>query len=759
MDGISEAPRSGLPASRRCRRIACEYGLALLLCAAALTWALQLWRSSLQVPYTYGSDALLLQAWIQSMMDDGWYLHSNRLGMPFGSDIHDFPQADCLHYVLMKWLALAIGDAGAAMNLYFLLTFPFTILTSLFVLRHFGIRYGPALACSLLYTFLPFHLLRYAHLCLAAYYLVPLMVMVVLWIYLGRWTLQEGENALPERDGSLGIRKTIASAVVALLAASGGAYYACFFCFFLILTGLAASILRRTWWPIGTVALLLGCIGVGALPDILPTVQFWRQNGPNPDNFRRTVADAETYGLKITQMLLPVSHHRLSRLAAIKDEYNERTIILNENDTGTLGAVGSMGFLLLLGRLVIPPRRRVGGPLDALAMLNVSAVMLGTLGGLGALASVFGMTWVRGYNRISVFIGFFALFAMAWVLSQLGRRLHMSRSGVLASVVLCSGMMVLGLLDQVPPSMIPDYPGLKTEYLAHRAYMQRVEASLPAATMVLQFPIRPYPQDGAEAIHGYRRYDHLLAFVHARTLRFSYGAFQGREGDTWQQTIAEQPMPDLLELASDAGFGAVYVDRFAYPDRGKQLEADIRHCLGGEPLVSEDGRMAVFDMTPFNEGLRRKYTPKERLERQIRLVPMAVKWHGGFSQLESDELHRWRWCGQSGKLSISNSLPVGRTAKLTMQMRTDSGVPCRVKIDGDLLADLVELPIAGCTFSRTLHIPPGKHTFHFQCDGQPLHVPGDKRPLVFRVLEFRLENLTSAGTEMAAHDQEPLDRP
>src|SRR5207249_7101548 len=83
---------------------------------------------------------------------------------------------------IVRLIGLVVPDSILAFNLFFLLTFPITTLIALFVLRRFGLSYGPALVASLLYAFLPYHLLRNCQLFFAAYYLVPLMVLVIVWL-------------------------------------------------------------------------------------------------------------------------------------------------------------------------------------------------------------------------------------------------------------------------------------------------------------------------------------------------------------------------------------------------------------------------------------------------------------------------------------------------------------------------------------------------------------------------------------------------
>ena len=444
---------------RRGLRLLRDYGLGhFLLSSRILIWFLQLRNYSLDVPLKYGGDALLMQAWIQTIMDDGWYLHSNRLGMPWGSDNNDFPQADCLHYRVRLEAPSASRTARRRRGDERLFSADLPAHNHYRPLRPAALwsSCGPSqLAGALLFTFLPFHLERYSHLCLAAYYLVPFMVMAGLWIYLGDSPGREQDGrAFPglapgleevaqarNHDCSRG-----GSPAGPITLASSASFFWSWAC-------LPPSLAAGAFAPSLSAACSSGPSDWAALPDVLPSVQFRREHGPNPENFKRTVTDAELYGMKITQMLLPVTNHRLSRLAAIKHEYNQRTIILNENDSATLGIVGSMGFLGLVGWLFLWRRGTSLSLVDGLSLLNLSAVLLATMGGFGALASLLGMAWVRGYNRISVFIGFFALFGVVLLLDRMARRFSDSTKGQMACGALLSGLVVVGLYDQVPAGL------------------------------------------------------------------------------------------------------------------------------------------------------------------------------------------------------------------------------------------------------------------------------------------------------------------
>ena len=210
------------------------YALAVVLSVALVVWILRLWNTDLGTPYGYSGDAHFTMMQVRTVLEHGWYLNNPRLGMPFGCEMYDFPLPESLHFAAMKVLGWCGCDFVAAVNLYFLLTFPLTTVTSYFVLRHFGRTRGTALVAGLLFAFLPYHFFRGTwHLFLACYYLVPLAVMLVLWVYREPGFLfvgRDGDNQLRLRLLSWPV---LAGVLLSLLLASGGVYYAFFTCFFL----------------------------------------------------------------------------------------------------------------------------------------------------------------------------------------------------------------------------------------------------------------------------------------------------------------------------------------------------------------------------------------------------------------------------------------------------------------------------------------------------------------------------------------------
>jgi phosphoglycerol transferase len=305
----------------------------------------------------------------------------------------------------------------------------------------------------------------------------------------------------------------------------------------------------------------------------------------------RQAFETEVYGLKIAQLLLPVDSHRWPVLARVKQRYNDpSTPCLNENAAATLGVVGSAGFLLLLGRMALGRRGR-GSWLDGLAILTLSGLLLATVGGFGSLFSLLVSPLIRTPNRISIYLAFFALTAVGLVLTRVAGRVSspLGRSAWYAALAL---LLAVGIVDQTPRFATPPYAKLEEAYRHDEAYVHRLETILPAGAMIFQLPYVPYVEHSP--VHEMVSYGHLQGYLHSQSLRWSYGAMQGREGDRWQKAVAALPPAELIRELTMAGFAALWIDRRGYPDHGQALETRLGELLGAAPVVSEDGQRVVF---------------------------------------------------------------------------------------------------------------------------------------------------------------------
>lgn len=580
-------PIAYLPSAGKARASA-AYAVLLFLCVAMLVWILRLWRADLTVPFCYHGDQLNNLMIVKGIIDNGWHLNNEYVGAPTGLDLRAYPFAANLDMLLMKAVALFSANPAVVVNVYFLATFPLTALVTCAVLRRLGLSFGPALVGSLLYTFTPYHLLRGEHhLFIGSYFTLPPMVMVLTWLFQDRLALGRS------------LRTWSIALAVGALVASAMPYYAFFSCCFLLIAGIARARYRREMGPLWTALVLVAATFAALLANLAPTLIAVVRH-PGPLGVSRHADEAEWNGMKIAQLLLPITGHRVPAVAEWKNIYNRSSPLVNENDASALGVVGAVGFLILIGRL-FGGGARGGGveELGGLSLLNLTAVLLGTVGGFGSLFNLFVTPWIRGYNRISIFIAFFALLAVCLLLERLGRAWRRGKTTRLIYYGLLGVVLGVGTWDQTSKGMIPPYRPLQEEYVNDAAFVWRIEAVVPEHARIWQLPEMAYPED--EPFHRMGSFDHFRGYIHSRTLHWSFGPMRGSEGERWLRAVAALKPAETVAALAEAGFDGIYLDRYAYLDRAVTLEAELAALLGTAILESDNKRFSFLSMTAYNK--------------------------------------------------------------------------------------------------------------------------------------------------------------
>jgi phosphoglycerol transferase len=558
---------------------------AVLALGAAVVF-LKLWEADLGIPFDYSGDTVLNLTLVKTVMEHAWYLHNPDLGAPHGQDLYDYPvaSADTLNLIFFRLGGLVADNAASVMNVFYVLTFPLTAVTAFIVLRRLPVSRGIALVCALLYTLLPYHFLRgEVHLFLAAYYAVPIGAYLMIAVFrgdrlFGRW------------------RPTLVTAALCAVvaAASGSFYYSAFTVLLVAFAALLRFVAQREREALvaggGIVALILAV----SLIQLAPTIVYRIDHGTNDQVAKRYWFESEVYGLKLTNLLLPVDHHRIGALARRKAEYGQQ-IPQTEGQVATLGVVASAGFLWLIGvalaACVGVGRRYSLGLHGGLAALTVVSVLFATTGGFSTLL---GVVWpqIRSWNRISIFIAFFSLAAVALLLETLRGALDRRRLPALVFPAVLAAVLAVGVFDQTTPAYIPAYDALRSAYRNDQQLVASLEDQLPAGASVVELPYEPFPEP---ALGGRAPYDPAKPYLHSHDLRWSWGAMRGRPED-WAATIAGKPAAQVVPAARQAGFSGILLDRIAYGPAAASVEADFGKVLGSEPEPSEDGRYVFFPL-------------------------------------------------------------------------------------------------------------------------------------------------------------------
>jgi len=472
------------------------------------------------------------------------------------------------------------------------------------------------------------------------------------------------------------VRNVLGSTLLVVLVGSGGIYYALFSAFLVIIASIC-RVLRSNSLRHGVPGFLCAAaIAAVVVLNIAPSIQYRLVDGPNSEAIIRHPAESETYGLRLTQMVLPHLYHRVDAMRHVAERYTQSAPLVNENRTASLGAAATVGLLLLAiaalrlvaGATGVPPN------VQFLTVMALACFVLGTIGGAGSLIAHMVSPLIRAYNRISVFVGFVSIAGLMLAVQAAvtrGNRSAARRWGIIAVAL---AIAVGGALDQLPRKTNRQ---IDKSFESDRAFVRAAESFLPPGTMVWQLPYHPFPEGGP--VQQMEDYGPLRGYLNSTSLRWSYGAMKGREANRWIRTVAGRPLPIQIDLAAQSGFGAVYVDRRAYADRGVMTETVLRARLGAPLVESADQLLAIYRLQPTGS------TPLSLDDISARKVDTPIRFDG--SALDSgvasmsglSGAEPWgRWTdGPVARIVLSRDLP----PRFVLRIETAMALPPSVNVD------------------------------------------------------------------------------
>jgi phosphoglycerol transferase len=723
-----------------CRAVA-PYLLVALCSALLVCGFFKVWKADLGIPLTYanyGSDDAFQAAITKTTLETGSYLVNCHLAAPGCQNHYDFPLVDSFHLQSLALLARMLGNLFLALNLYYLGGPIFTSLCSLYVLRQLGAGVSPAFCGTLLYSFLTCFFKRgMAHYSLALYGLCPFLLLFCIWIL-----RSPGQDTLFAEGGGKGVswnRKKIGLAIgICILVGCTNIYYSLFFCM-LLAFGTAVALLRRPRMATLVVgAALSGAVVLSVGCNLVPAKIFAMRYGPDPEAVARNFEASEVYALKLDQMLLPATGHRIPMLARLKARYNATAPLVNENDFASLGMVLSAGFVLLLvwnlvGRKLVDPEREL--LVGDIATLNWAAFILATMGGGGALIAFFVSDKIRAYNRVTPVIAFFSVAALVICADS-----WLSKSRGLATAYLKAATLIAltlwGLFDQSTVQHLEAYYRLgQTSFHSDQAFVQRIEAQLAPQAMVFQLPYHTFPEGGPQV--QMTDYDEFRPFLHSKRIHWSYGGLRGRWEDAWSREVGSLVPQDMLKILSFAGFEGITVDRNGYADHGRQIEEALTRIVGSPKVVSKDERNSFFRLSGYAGQLRASLpastatTIREGLQHA---VFMSIQ---GCSGLEVDKSSTWRWCDSDVDLIFYNGMQAGHVS-LDATLMNEFTSPSNISIEGPGISDRLQVSASGTSLHKIWPVLPGRSVVHIHTDAPNLIVAGDPRPLRFRFVNLEL---------------------
>lgn len=523
-------------------------------------------------PLNISGDAVGVHYYAKLIDENGISLVGHRTGGLSGADMYDYPYSDTLSFLLVKLIGVFTDNPYLISNLFYFLCYFLAAYISAACMRYLKVGRIPAMTMSVLYAFSPYIQQRYGHMWLVPYFLMP--VACVLAIDIMRDTVHKKEEKEKQK------RYYCRMLLLAFCCAFTGLYYAFFACA-LITVGMIILWLNRPekgfrqyLYPLG----YLGAVLIGVVTNVLPNALYHVIHGANPggDLELRLPGEAEVYGLKLVELLLPQNSHRIQGLADLTREYRETRPLVNENSLSTLGVVAAVGLLISLVFLFRQKKEK------EISYLNIAMILIGTIGGISSVLTVLVDIPIRCYNRLSVVIMFLSLLQLAFLFDLLGKKIKL----VPLSVIL-TGIMVAGLYDQT--FTYPEVRYQDSFFESLDESMEEIEASLQEGAYVFQIPFSPWPSGNS--------YRNFFGYLETDKLHWSYGAMQGREESDWQARVASADVDAMVRQVKEAGYAGLYLDRVSYgnvygvaPD---EYIAQISSLLG-EPNVEDEYGTIVF---------------------------------------------------------------------------------------------------------------------------------------------------------------------
>ena len=538
------------------------------------------------LPLVFWGDSLFYLAQAKSTMDHGWWWFNPSLGAPIGLTAVTFAQNGNVDQAIV-WVVSRFADSVIFVgSVSWMLMAALSALTATWGFRRMGITPAAAAATSVLFALTPFALYRFiGHFNLVIYLLpIPATIAVLL-------ASAEGSEPWSRRAWFVPLGGCV-------LLGFNYIYFAFFGVFMISVGALVGAAASRSLTPLRRGGLCVAAIVLATALNFVPNVVAWQAHG-QPAGVKHVSAESEIFGLKIRHLISPSGNHWFPPLQAWLDrERAARFPNENENTTARLGLVGAMGFVGLVAVLLFPSAAAADtrtNRVRAVALMALAAVLLATVGGFGSLFSLHVAPDIRAYARISPFIAFFSIAAVALGVDRIN--INQSRRAVWKPAVL-TAVLVLGVTDQsIAVGRQEIDMSMRRDYTAVASMVADLERALPAGAMVFQYPVRPFPVDaGADGIGVY---EHFKPYLVSRQLRWSYPALN-LDQRSWELNVLRLELVDVPRHLAREGFHAMLLTRAALPDRGDALMKALRQP--GVSVLVETERFIALDIRALRPG-------------------------------------------------------------------------------------------------------------------------------------------------------------
>ena len=688
------------------------YVIVAVLTIIMVSFVYQLWKTNIfKVPFTYTSDGLIGLMSTKIMIDEGglgWA--SDRLGAPFGFDTYDASQSTYLPVLLKKLMALFSSNWIFVVNISYLSGFVIVSCVAFSVLKKMGIDLRAAVMLSVLYSCVPYHFFRgEAHFSLSFYISVPIAVYYILRMM--------KEDILKGKS----YREWIKYFIAMIIIGTGGLYYAYFTCLFLCVAMIYVFINENNLFGIKVMAFCVVIISGTVLVGYVPTIIYTATYGRNTEGIVRSAAQVEALSLKLAQLILPITGHRIPFLSRLKNKFNS-SYNYTENDFASLGLFFSIGFIFLLLFLWTKQSKNKKTCLHEVACLNMAALLYASVGGF---ISVQGIVFdkIRAGNRISIFIAFFSCICLGIIVTACLKK-YQFKNKYVTTALAC--ILIFGVFDNTKSKYFDAdavYANIENDY----RFVQQIEELENGEGTILQLPIMRFPE--SDPIVKMQNGDHFIGYLYSDNLRWSSGITMGRKGSKFFEEFNKKGLSagKLVSKAARMGYTGIYIDKDGYVEEEYvNLKESMKNVLNLEPVECTDGSKIYFSL--------KKYIEQNKIEKNY----CSYEFGAGIYEQESDGNTTWNWADRECEFKLYNWSDEGQKVRMKIGIRPfwEKSYKLIIKSEEDEEEIFNIIPGKETECVWDVNVKPGYNSFQMTTDAPLMQGTGDVRNLCYMITDY-----------------------
>ena len=583
--------------------------LSVIVSLTALFFAYKLWSFDFHIPLMWGTEGDGGMANIKNTIQGNLYEYP-RLAAPFGTAY--YANDYIFQFFILRGIGLFTTDVALASNIFWVITYILTAVTSYLFLRRVRCSYFVSIFGATVYNFLPHHYFRYDHIWLMGCFFIPLACWIAADIL---------EVSYPEEWKWWGTKQILAFQIVtSVLIGMNGLYYTFFSGMLITFCGIIMAIENKDFKKlIKPLVLSLFIVIISAFCIMGMSYIFDGGTLFAKMQGTRRLHNVIRYGLRIFTLFFPIPGHRIRVFSDFTAKYYTDLEVTDEYAFEPMGFFMAFGFLLSIVVVFFKGRiKNLQERIWRISQINLFLTLLSVTGGASVFIGIFITYAVRCYCRMEVFIALLSISFICIMLDQLFEKINLRRT---AKIVVCLLLSTVAVLDQTSDSfanyrLFDTYNNRYTRsmdevnslYKTEDEFVKKIEDSIGVNKLVWVYTSNNNGHSGKYIFNS------LRGMNVSKTIKWNQGFCDENYG-TMVASIEKKSIEQMLGAVAILGFDGFVVDRYGLKNSSfTQLKNYLDKISVTEPIVNEYGNLMFWDISDYCDKLRHLYTEKETEE-------------------------------------------------------------------------------------------------------------------------------------------------